>query len=90
MTENAKIVHPSLLMDPEDLALELRISIRSIWRRASDGQIPRPIRIGRATRWRRDEIEAWIAAGCPDGEQWESSRKPADSSYEQTEEEDGQ
>jgi predicted DNA-binding transcriptional regulator AlpA len=29
------------------------------------GRIPRPVRIGRSTLWRADELRAWVAAGCP-------------------------
>jgi excisionase family DNA binding protein len=35
-------------------------------RRLSDrGAMPQPVRLGTLVRWRRDEIEQWIAAGCP-------------------------
>jgi predicted DNA-binding transcriptional regulator AlpA len=36
------------------------------------GWIPRPVRIGRSTLWRADELREWVAAGCPRREQWES------------------
>jgi len=36
------------------------------------GKIPRPVRIGRKTFWRPEELRAWAAAGCPDREIWES------------------
>jgi predicted DNA-binding transcriptional regulator AlpA len=36
------------------------------------GLIPRPIRIGRSTLWRADELRAWVAAGCPKRRDWES------------------
>jgi len=35
------------------------------------GLIPQPVRIGRSTMWRRDELQAWIKAGCPRREEWE-------------------
>lgn len=35
------------------------------------GLIPQPVRIGRSTMWRRDELHAWIKAGCPRREEWE-------------------
>ena len=38
------------------------------------GLIPRPVRIGRSTLWRADELHAWIAAGCPRRQDWEKSR----------------
>jgi predicted DNA-binding transcriptional regulator AlpA len=36
------------------------------------GFIPRPVRIGRSTLWRPEELRAWVAAGCPRRSQWES------------------
>lgn len=39
------------------------------------GWVPRPIRIGRSTLWRADELQAWVAAGCPRREQWDALRK---------------
>ena len=38
------------------------------------GLIPSPVRIGRSTLWRADELHAWIAAGCPRRQEWEESR----------------
>ena len=38
------------------------------------GHIPQPIRIGRSTLWRADELRAWVAAGCPRRREWESLR----------------
>ncbi len=35
------------------------------------GWIPRPVRLGRSTLWRLDELKAWAAAGCPRREEWE-------------------
>jgi predicted DNA-binding transcriptional regulator AlpA len=36
------------------------------------GWIPRPVRIGRSTLWRLDELRAWVAAGCPRRNEWEA------------------
>uniref|UniRef100_A0A7C2P5A6 DNA-binding protein n=1 Tax=Schlesneria paludicola TaxID=360056 RepID=A0A7C2P5A6_9PLAN len=38
----------------------------------SAGLIPRPIRIGRSTLWRTEELKEWVAAGCPRRAEWES------------------
>ena len=38
----------------------------------SAGWIPRPVRIGRSTLWRADELREWIAAGCPRRAEWEA------------------
>jgi prophage regulatory protein len=36
------------------------------------GWIPRPVRIGRSTLWRADELREWVAAGCPRRQEWEA------------------
>ena len=38
------------------------------------GWIPRPVRIGRSTLWRLEELHAWVAAGCPRRAEWEARR----------------
>lgn len=57
--------HHSLLT-VEDVAAITQQSVRSIWRMRSARQLPAPIRVGQgAVRWRKQDIEAWIKAGCP-------------------------
>lgn len=36
------------------------------------GWIPRPVRIGRSTLWRLDELRAWVTAGCLRRDEWEA------------------
>lgn len=36
------------------------------------GLIPRPVRIGRSTFWRTEELRDWVAAGCPRRLAWEA------------------
>lgn len=55
----------SLLATPKQVAELLQVSTRTLWRMRSAGSLPTPIRLGSAVRWRRDEIEQWILAGCP-------------------------
>ncbi|RPI64229.1 MAG: helix-turn-helix domain-containing protein [Planctomycetaceae bacterium] len=38
----------------------LGVSIRTIWRRVSAGELPKPIQVGGLTKWRRAEIEEWL------------------------------
>jgi predicted DNA-binding transcriptional regulator AlpA len=38
----------------------------------SGGLIPRPVRIGRSTLWRLEELKKWIAASCPRRADWET------------------
>ena len=59
-----------LLLSAADLSRELGISARTIRRLDLEGKIPAPVRIGRAVRWRRDEIVEWLAAGAPDRAEW--------------------
>jgi predicted DNA-binding transcriptional regulator AlpA len=61
-----------LLVTARTAALICSKSLRT-WRTwDSLGRIPRPVRIGRSTLWRVDELRAWIAAGCPRRSEWES------------------
>ncbi|MDD4888705.1 MAG: helix-turn-helix domain-containing protein [Phycisphaerae bacterium] len=41
---------------------------------ASAGKVPLPIRLGRRTLWRADELRRWIEAGCPARERWQAMR----------------
>jgi predicted DNA-binding transcriptional regulator AlpA len=48
---------------------------RSAWERYSAaGRIPRPIRLAGRVLWRRTELLAWTAAGCPGRKVWEATR----------------
>ncbi len=37
---------------------------RTIWRLSHSGRMPAALKIGGCVRFRRDEITAWIKAGC--------------------------
>jgi prophage regulatory protein len=60
-----------LLVGARELAAMTGKSVRSIWRDLAAGRLPNPVRLGGAVRWRRDEILAWISAGCPTRQTWE-------------------
>lgn len=51
---------PSILLSDNTGAALLGISRATWWRRVNDGTLPRPLKIGGATRWRRDELLAAI------------------------------
>jgi excisionase family DNA binding protein len=53
-----------LLITAGKLAALLEISTRTLWRLRSAGRLPEPVRLGGAVRWRREEIQKWIADGC--------------------------
>ena len=61
-----------LLVTARTAAAMCGISLRT-WRTwDAAGRIPQPIRIGRVTRWRVDELRAWVAGGCPRRKEWDS------------------
>ncbi|MDP6558152.1 MAG: hypothetical protein QGF59_09555 [Pirellulaceae bacterium] len=67
----------ALLLSAKSAAALCGKSLRT-WRTwDSAGMIPRPVRIGRSTLWRADELRAWIAARCPRRDEWEVRRTRA-------------
>lgn len=63
-----------LLLTAKQAAAICGKSLRT-WRTwDSAGWIPQPVRIGRSTLWRADELRDWVAAGCPRREEWEARR----------------
>jgi predicted DNA-binding transcriptional regulator AlpA len=65
----------ALAVTAEQAAKLFSVSRSTWWKMHSLGQVPRPIRLGRCTRWRRSELEAWQEAGCPDRVTWEELRR---------------
>lgn len=63
-TNMAEKAVPPLLKTCEAAALA-NVGERSFWRWSRAGIAPAPIKIGGVVRYRRDEIMAWIEAGCP-------------------------
>jgi predicted DNA-binding transcriptional regulator AlpA len=66
---------------PRELLFRARVAARicgkalRTWRTwDAAGRIPRPIRIGRSTLWRAEELRAWVAAGCPCRREWEARK----------------
>jgi excisionase family DNA binding protein len=65
----------SLLLSAQDFARALRVSVRTLYRLRSAGRLPRPLELGGSVRWRRDEVQAWLEAGAPRLEEWESRKR---------------
>lgn len=53
------------LGDVKAVAGKLDCSARHVYRLADAGRMPAPVRLGSLVRWDLDEIDRWIAAGCP-------------------------
>jgi excisionase family DNA binding protein len=44
------------LLDVEDVAALVNASARTVYRMVKSGQMPRPIKIGKLNRWRRQDV----------------------------------
>ncbi len=53
----------TLLLSANDAGKLLGCSGRTVVRLADSGKLPRPIKVGHLTRWRRAEIAAWVDGG---------------------------
>jgi predicted DNA-binding transcriptional regulator AlpA len=47
------------------VAAKLDCSPRHVYRLADAGRMPAPLRLASLVRWDLDEIDRWIADGCP-------------------------
>jgi predicted DNA-binding transcriptional regulator AlpA len=63
-----------LLIDIDQLSALLRRSVASLERDQKAGRLPAQVYVGGSKRWRRAEIVAWVAAGCPSRARWEEIR----------------
>ena len=64
-TESKPPTDAPLLIDIRQLAALLGRSVPSLERDQAAGRLPAPLRIGGSKKWRRADIETWVAAGCP-------------------------
>ena len=70
MSGNNESLAP-LLLDADQAALLLNIGRSLFYSMHSAGTLgPLPVRLGRRTLWRREELKRWVAAGCPTRDQW--------------------
>lgn len=58
------------LLTDRQLAQRLNVSRSFIHKLAASGRLPGAVKLGRARRWRADEVAAWVAAGCPSRADW--------------------
>ena len=75
MTDTATTCPPPLLVDATTAAtLCGGISQRTWWSLHAAGKTPLPVRLGRRTLWRVDELADWCKAGCPSRDRWQGSK----------------
>ena len=58
------IREPAALLDVRAVAALLDCSSRHIYRMSDAGKMPLPLKLGALIRWRREDLDAWLAAGC--------------------------
>lgn len=63
-------ISAALLISADELAGMLGCSPTHVWRMHSGGKLPKPMKLGRLTRWRDAEVRAWIEAGAPPRASW--------------------
>lgn len=56
---------PPLLIDVAETARLAGLSPRTVWRYASCGKFPPPLRVGGRRLWNRQELIEWVSSGCP-------------------------
>jgi predicted DNA-binding transcriptional regulator AlpA len=69
----------TFLVNAREAARLCGISRASWYRLHSSGRCPLPVRLGNRTLWRRQELEAWVKAGCPARQKWEDLKKTLES-----------
>lgn len=52
------------LLDVRAVAALLDCSARHVYRLADAGRMPSPLKLGALIRWRRADLDTWIAGGC--------------------------
>ena len=65
----------SLLVDANQVAELLDVSIRHVRRLHAAGRLPKHVLLGSSVRWVRSTVEAWTEDGCPDPRIWEANRR---------------
>ena len=74
-TDGHASIEEHLALDAKSLAALLQVSERHLRRLDAAGELPRPVKLGRAVRWPVSEFRAWLDAGCPDRETWEAMKR---------------
>lgn len=58
------IADEAVLLNVRQVAGMTGLGQRTVWKLSAAGRMPRPVRIGRAVRWRRDDLIDWIENEC--------------------------
>ena len=58
---------PDPLWEPEEVADYFKVPLQTVYQWRSRGTGPKGIRVGRHTRYRRSDVEAWLTAQEAEG-----------------------
>ena len=64
------VVPERLLLRDSQAAPMVGLHRGTLRRLVAQGLVPPPLHVGCSTFWRRDELLAWIDAGCPPMRRW--------------------
>lgn len=65
-----------LLINVDEAAEMLSISRAKLYQMHQSGTLgPMALKLGRCTRWNRQELIAWIDAGCPVRKSWKDVKR---------------
>ena len=71
--DNVEINKSGKFLTTKELTKILGLGKTKIDTMRAEGHMPEPVKIGRAVRWRRSEIERWINDGCPTLHEWKEN-----------------
>ncbi len=57
ISQNPPVDH---LLNCRDVATTLRVSTRTVWKMVACGDLPPPLKIGGARRWRKSDVQSFI------------------------------
>lgn len=58
----SRAAEPPVVLTANQVAQSLQVSVRNLRGMVSQGEFPKPIRIGRLVRWSRSTIDRWVEA----------------------------
>jgi hypothetical protein len=65
----------ALLLSIADLGELLSRSVAALERDEAGGRLPAPVWVGGSKRYRRSDIEQWVAWGCPPRAEYEARQR---------------
>ena len=68
-------MNATALITVKEVAEMLGLSERTIYRLSDAGDMPNPVKLGAAVRWRKQELETWIDNGCPTNQNGKKPKK---------------